>query len=115
MAVSSYTVASGLRVPAAIGDYLILRAVRESGGTALTVTDEELLAAMHELAAVEGVFAAPEAAATVAAVPKLRERGILKSDDRVLLLLTGAGMKYTDLVSNALPEIALSHPVLSAG
>lgn len=109
----AHTVASGLRVPTAIGDYLILRAVRESGGTALTVTDEELLAAMRELAAIEGIFTAPEAAATVAAVPKLCERGILKSDDRVLLLLTGAGMKYTDLVSVSLPEIDLSHPVLS--
>ncbi len=112
---NAQTVASGLRVPTAIGDYLILRAVRESGGAALVVTDEELLAAMHELAASEGVFTAPEAAATVAAVPKLRERRILESGDRVLLLLTGAGMKYTDLVSNALPEIDLVHPVLSTG
>jgi threonine synthase len=107
------TVASGLRVPTAVGDYLILRAVRESGGTALAVTDEELLSAMRELASIEGVFTAPEAAATVAALPKLRNSGVLKGDESVLLLLTGAGLKYTDLVSAALPEIEIDHPVIS--
>ncbi len=110
---NAHTVASGLRVPTAIGDYLILRAVRDSGGTALAVTDEELLAGMRELASTEGVFTAPEAAATVAALPKLRDRGFLRSGERVLLLLTGAGMKYTDLVSAELPEIDLAHPILS--
>jgi threonine synthase len=104
------TVASGLRVPAAVGDYLMLRTVRESGGTALAVTDDELLAAMRELAATEGVFAAPEAAATVAALPRLREAGIVGPGDRVLLLLTGAGMKYFELVPVDLPGVDLMHP-----
>ncbi len=110
---NAHTVATGLRVPTAIGDYLILRAVRESGGTALTVTDGELLAAMHELASVEGVFTAPEAAATVAALPRLRERGVLGSDDRVLLLLTGAGMKYPEQIRAELPVVDLQHPASS--
>lgn len=94
----AHTVASGLRVPVAVGDYLMLRAVRESGGTAVDVTDEELLAAMRDLAETEGVFAAPEAAATLAALPKLADAGAIRPDDEVLLLLTGAGMKYTDLL-----------------
>jgi threonine synthase len=104
------TVASGLRVPVAVGDYLMLRTIRESGGTAVAVTDDELLGAMHELAATEGVFAAPEAAATVAALPKLRDAGSIGPDDRVLLLLTGAGMKYFDQVSVALPEVDPARP-----
>ncbi len=104
------TVASGLRVPVAIGDYLMLQAVRDSGGTALAVTDEEMLAAMRELASVEGVFAAPEAAATVAALPELIDRGTVTPQDRVLLLLTGAGMKYTDLVPVSLPLVDPQRP-----
>jgi threonine synthase len=110
---NAHTVASGLRVPVAIGDYLILQAIRESGGTAITVTDEELQASMGELAALEGVFTAPEAAATVAALPKLRDRGALRGEDRVLLLLTGAGMKYTELIDARLPEVDLEHPELA--
>jgi threonine synthase len=107
---NAHTVASGLRVPAAIGDYLMLRAVRESGGTALSVTDEELLAAMRELASTEGVFTAPEAAATVAALPKLREAGVIRATDRVLLLLTGAGMKSFEQVPMTLPRIDPADP-----
>jgi threonine synthase len=109
----AHTVASGLRVPVAIGDYLILEAIRESGGTAVTVTDEELQAGMAELAAQEGVFTAPEAAAVVAALPKLRETGALRREDRVLLLLTGAGMKYAELVNAMLPEVDPEHPELA--
>jgi threonine synthase len=107
---NAHTVASGLRVPSAIGDYLMLKAVRESGGTAIAVSDEELLAAMREMAAVEGVFTAPEAAATLAALPKLREGGAIRPDDRVLLLLTGAGMKYFEQVPVDLPTIDPSDP-----
>ncbi|MDR7418392.1 MAG: threonine synthase [Armatimonadota bacterium] len=106
------TVASGLRVPVAIGDYLILRAIRESGGRALAVTDAELQAGMTELARLEGVFTAPEAAATVAALPKLLDAGALHAEDRVLLLLTGAGMKYTELVTANLRQVDLRQPVL---
>jgi len=106
----AHTIAPGLRVPVAIGDYLMLEAVRASGGTALAVTDEEILAAMRDLAATEGVFTAPEAAATVAALPKLREGGAITSSDQVLLLLTGAGMKYFDQVSVDLPQVDLTRP-----
>jgi threonine synthase len=111
---NAQTVASGLRVPVAIGDYLILRTVRESGGTAIAVTDEELQESMGELARLEGVFTAPEAAATVAALPKLRDSGALSPGDRVLLLLTGTGMKYTEMVTVSLPEIDPGHPERAA-
>jgi threonine synthase len=101
----AHTVASGLRVPAAIGDYLMLRVVRESQGVAITVTDAELLAAMHELASAEGVFAGPEAAATLAALPKLRAGGAIRESDEVLLLLTGAGMKSFEQIRVDLPKV----------
>ena len=107
---NAHTIASGLRVPAAIGDYLMLRAVRESGGTAIAVTDDELLAAMREMASTEGVFAAPEAAATLAALPKLRESGAISAADQVLLLLTGAGMKSFDQVPVRLPRVDPARP-----
>ncbi len=91
------TVADGLRVPAAVGDFLILRAVRESGGTALTVSDDDLIAAQLELGENEGIYAAPEAATTLAALKQLRQRGEIAPDERVVLLLTGNGLKYGDL------------------
>jgi threonine synthase len=83
----------------------MLRAVRESGGTAVAVTDEAILDAMRDLATTEGVFAAPEAAATVAALPRLRDEGAIGASDVVLLLLTGSGMKYFDQVSAELPRV----------
>ncbi|MGQ0569268.1 MAG: threonine synthase [Armatimonadota bacterium] len=107
---NAHTIAPGLRVPVAIGDYLMLRAIRESGGTALAVTDEELLAAMRDLAATEGVFAAPEAAATLAALPKLVDSGAIRPGEQVLLLLTGTGMKYFDQVPVSLPKVDATHP-----
>jgi len=90
------TVASGLRVPKAIGDFLILDALRESGGTAIAVSDEELLAAVREIGSAEGVFAAPEGAACLPALRKLIERGEVKPDERVVLFNTGAGVKYLE-------------------
>jgi threonine synthase len=106
----AHTIAAGLRVPAAIGDYLILRAVRASEGGAVAVTDADLQAGMAELATLEGVFAAPEAAATVAALGPLLESRALRPDDRVLLLLTGAGMKYAELVRPQVQGIDLLQP-----
>ncbi|MCC6805318.1 MAG: threonine synthase [Anaerolineae bacterium] len=91
------TVADGLRVPLAVGDFLILRAVRQSGGTALAVSDDELIAAQRELGGSEGIYAAPEAAATLSALRRLVEQGRVKPDERVVLLLTGNGLKYGDL------------------
>ena len=90
------TVASGLRVPKAIGDFLILDALRASGGTAVAVTDEELLAAVKEIGAAEGLFVAPEGSACVPALRKLIERGDVKPNERVVLFNTGAGVKYLE-------------------
>ncbi len=95
------TIAAGIRVPAAVGDYLILDAVRESGGTAIAVTDEEILAGVREMATAEGVWAAPEGAATLVAYRKLRESGFLAPETETLLLVTGAGSKYTDVAMGA--------------
>ena len=90
------TVASGLRVPKAIGDFLILDALRASGGTAVAVTDEELLAAVGEMGAAEGLFVAPEGAACLPALRKLIEKGEVGRDERVVLFNTGAGVKYLE-------------------
>jgi threonine synthase len=90
------TTASGLRVPKAIGDFLILDAIRASGGTALAVTDEELIAATGEIGAAEGVFCAPEGAACLPALKKLMTTGMVTADDRVVLFNTGSGVKYLE-------------------
>ena len=90
------TVASGLRVPKAIGDFLILDAIRESGGTAIAVSDEELIAGAREMARTEGIFAAPEGGACVPALRKLLARGDVKPGERVVLFNTGSGIKYLD-------------------
>ena len=92
------TVAAGLRVPGPVADYLILRCLRESGGTALTVTDDEALAAVPEMAAAEGVFACPEGAATLAALHKLLQSGEVDASERIVLLNTGSGLKYLDVL-----------------
>jgi threonine synthase len=91
------TIAAGLRVPKAIGDFLILNAIRESGGTAIAVTDDELVAGAKELARTEGIFAAPEGGACVPAVRKLLERGDIKPHEKVVLFNTGSGIKYIDI------------------
>jgi threonine synthase len=88
------TYASGIRVPQAIGDYLALRILRESGGIALAVTDGEMAAHALMLGALEGVFAAPEGGATLAALRRLRESGDVGPEDRVVLFNTGTGLKY---------------------
>jgi len=93
------TTASGLRVPKAIGDFLILDALRESGGTAVAVTDEELIAATREIGAAEGVFCAPEGAACLPALRKLIESNQIKESDRVVLFNTGSGVKYMESFS----------------
>jgi threonine synthase len=90
------TVASGLRVPRAIGDFLILDALRASGGTAVAVTDAELIAATLEIGAAEGIFCAPEGAACLPALRKLLSEGVVRSDERVVLFNTGAGVKYPE-------------------
>jgi len=100
------TVSSGLRVPKPLGDFLILRAVRESGGTAIAVSDGESLDAGLELAALDGMFAAPEGAACVAALRKLLANGFLKSEERIVIYNTGAGLKYLEAYSTRYPREA---------
>jgi threonine synthase len=96
------TVASGLRVPGPLGDFMILSMLRQTKGTALTVTDEEMLDAGRELASLEGIFAAPEGAATVSAVRKLAASGWIKSEETVVLFNTGTGYKYAEAWQRAL-------------
>src|ERR1044072_3658292 len=93
------TVASGLRVPKAIGDFLILDAIRASKGTALSVTDAELIAATREIGAAEGIFCAPEGAACLPALRKLLATGEVSADERIVLFNTGAGVKYLEAFS----------------
>jgi threonine synthase len=93
------TTASGLRVPKAIGDFLILDALRKSGGTAVSVTDDDLIKATREIGAAEGVFCAPEGAACLPALRKLIEMDQVKLSDRVVLFNTGSGVKYIETFS----------------
>lgn len=91
------TIADGLRVPAAVGDFLILRALRESRGTAIAVTDAEIMAGANLLGRTQGIFAGPEGGATVAALEKLGQQGWIGSDETVVLFNTGCGHKYAHL------------------
>ncbi len=90
------TVADGLRVPRAIGDFLILRAMRESSGRAVAVTDAAMIDAMLELGATEGISAAPEGGAALAALRTLVTDGAIQPRDRVVLFNTGGALKYVD-------------------
>ncbi len=92
--VNAKTIAAGLRVPNAFADRLILRALRESGGTAVAVPDEEILSARDDLARSEGLLACPEGAATLAALRHLRANGWVRENETVVLFNTGAGLKY---------------------
>src|ERR1700726_1090019 len=96
------TIASGLRVPGPLGDLLILRMLRQTKGTALTITDDEMLQAGRELASQEGLFAAPEGAATVSAARKLAASGWITPDETVVLFNTGTGYKYAEAWQRAL-------------
>jgi len=96
---NAHTTASGLRVPKAIGDFLILDALRASRGAALAVTDEELINATREIGSAEGIFCAPEGAACLPALKKLLADGSVKADERVVLFNTGSGVKYIESFS----------------
>ena len=102
------TVAAGLRVPKPLGDTLMLDAIRKSGGVAIAVSDEELLDACLELSAAEGIFAAPEGGACVAALKKLLASGFLKSDEQIVLYNTGAGLKYLEVFATRFPRTTAS-------
>jgi threonine synthase len=101
---NAQTVSSGLRVPKPLGDFLILRAIRESGGTAIAISDEEALAAGVELARLEGMFVAPEGAACVAAVRRLIQTSFLSPNERIVIYNTGAGLKYLEAYSSLFPR-----------
>ena len=99
---NAQTLAAGLRVPKALGDFLILRALRESNGTAVAVEDDEILEAMARWAQAEGVLAAPEGAATLAALLRLREAGWVQPEETVVLFNTASAHKYPAVVRQVL-------------
>ena len=91
------TYASGLRVPGAVGDFLILRALRESGGGAVAVPDHSMAEWVEKLGIDTGIFAAPEGGATAAALPILLDKGMINEDEEIVLLNTGSGLKYVGM------------------
>jgi threonine synthase len=94
------TIADGLRVPRAIGDFLILRAIRESGGTAVAVSDGEMVDGMQALGRTEGISAAPEGGATLAALRRLLSAGTIQRSESVVLFNTGGALKYLEVIRN---------------
>jgi threonine synthase len=96
------TFAAGLRVPKPYGDSIMLEILRESGGVALALPDEKILASLKDWARNEGIFLSPEGAAATAAYDHLIETGFLKPENRVVLFNTGAGLKYTDVTAEAM-------------
>jgi len=106
----AHTIASGLRVPKALGDFLILRAIRESKGTAISVKDEELMRDVGEISRLEGLFACPEGAATISALRKMIDDGEVDRDEQVVLFNTGSGLKYTDLFRIQAPIVDPKKP-----
>jgi threonine synthase len=100
------TVASGLRVPKPLGDFLILDAVRDSGGSAIAVSDTELIDAGIRLSEDEGIFVAPEGSACLPALERLVTSGLLKAEDEVVIYNTGSGLKYLDAYATRFPRVA---------
>lgn len=99
------TVASGLRVPKALGDFLVLQAIRKTGGTAIAVSDKEIGEAMKLAAAVDGLYMCPEGAATVVAARRLCETGWLEARDRVVLINTGTALKYPEIATELCSDL----------
>jgi threonine synthase len=97
---NAHTVASGLRVPRAIGDFIMLNILQASKGTAIAVSDKELMDGAREIGRTEGIFAAPEGGATLAALDKLLETGIIQADETIVLFNTGSGVKYLEAFQN---------------
>lgn len=106
---NAHTAAAGLRVPKPYADYIILDILKKSGGTAVSVTDQEIFAAVAEWAGKEGVFAAPEGAACLAAYKALLRQNFLTSTEKVVLFNTGSGLKYIDVIADAL-KISAGQP-----
>jgi threonine synthase len=103
----AHTVAFGITVPKALGDFLVLDAVRSTGGTAIAVSDDQLLTEQRLMAGEEGVFICPEGAACLAAARQLRESNWLSGDDEVVILNTGMGLKYPETVSVDVPTLSI--------
>jgi threonine synthase len=95
-----HTVAAGLRVPGAVGDFLMLRAIRETNGTAMAVSDDELMRDTRELAAAEGIFSSPEGGAAVSCLKRMLDDGLVSTTDRVVVFITGSGYKYLDVLES---------------
>ena len=102
---NAHTVASGLRVPQAVGDFLMLQTIRDSHGTALSVSDDEMLVEISRVGKAEGIFFCPEGAACVAALRRLVDNGWIKSDDEVLMFNTASGLKYLDVIQRGRQKI----------
>ena len=94
---NAYTIASGLRVPSAVGDFLMIRALNESNGTGVAVSDKALVEAQMRMASLEGIFVCPEGGATLAALEKLLKDGWVSPEERIVLFNTGTGLKYPDV------------------
>lgn len=110
---NAQTMAAGLRVPKPYADYIILDILQQSGGTAIAVSEHEIFQAVEEWASQEGVFAAPEGAACLAAYKTLLAQGFLKPSDKVVLFNTGSGLKYIDVIGEAL-KISAAEPKAEA-
>ncbi|MFG0336040.1 MAG: pyridoxal-phosphate dependent enzyme, partial [Maioricimonas sp. JB049] len=108
---NAHTIAAGLRVPAAVGDFLMLNVLRESGGTAVSVTDEELMQGVYEIAQHQGLYACPEGGALWKAAQKLVQSGWMQPDERIVLFNTGTGLKYNHLIDlGDLPRLDHTDP-----
>jgi threonine synthase len=101
---NAHTIASGLRVPQAVADFLMLQTLRESGGTALSVDDAQMLAEIPRVGKAEGIFFCPEGAACMAALRRLIANGWINQDDEVLLFNTATGLKYLNVFRGNAPE-----------
>ncbi|HEX3787149.1 MAG TPA: threonine synthase [Pseudonocardiaceae bacterium] len=108
---NAHTVAFGITVPKALGDFLVLEAVRATEGTAIAVSDDALLTEQRRLAREEGLFICPEGAACMAAAMQLRESGWLGADDQVVVLNTGTGLKYPETVTVDVPTLAIDSEI----
>jgi threonine synthase len=105
------TIASGIRVPAAVGDFMILDAVRESGGVALATPEADIPKWMQLASSREGIALCPETAVCFGALEVLLKRRTIKKDDRILIFNTGAAQKYPEAINEQLPLIDISKPI----
>jgi threonine synthase len=113
--VGARTIAFGITVPKALGDFLVLAAIADTAGTAIAVDDADLLVDLRLAGASEGLFLCPEGAATVTAARLLRERGWLSPDDEVVLLNTGSGLVYPGTVEVDAPVLSTSDRLTLSG